>query len=38
MVNDSTMQFTMEETALLLPIQYNADSKILKQQLLDDFR
>ena len=36
-VNDYSMLFTMAETALLSSIQWKADSKLLKQQLLDEF-
>ena len=36
-VNDSLILFTRAGTALLLPIQWKSDSKLLKQQLLDVF-
>ena len=36
-VNYSSVRFTRAETTLLFPIQWKADAKLLKQQLLDDF-
>ena len=35
--NDSSILFTRARTALLSPIQWNYDAKLLKKQLLDEF-
>ena len=36
-VNDYSMRFPSSATSLFSPIQWKADSKLLKKQLLDDF-